>query len=122
MENLNICNVDKFDFIITEMPTAPSRSFIRRSSPSNSRVKDKIGEDEVKQFPDFAKRILKVGDYCLLLLPYDMFPEWYTAFTPTGFEKISQPYTIQFDENINPKRGSGSKIFPQILTGFALIS
>ena len=122
MENLNICDVDKFDFIVTEPPTAPSRSFIRRSSPSKSRFTDEIGEEEVKQFPNCAKRILKVGGYCLLLLPYDMFPEWYGAFTRTGFEVMSQPYTIQYDENTYPRRGAGNKIFPQTMTGFAVIA
>lgn len=81
---------------------------------------EEIEAEEVREFPNFVKRVLKPGGYCLLFIPIIMFQEWYESFANASFSVMPSLYTIYYDEKTVPKRTVNE--FPQIMTDFVLIA
>ncbi len=100
---------EKVDLVITQPPTAPSRSPI----PSVSARKgiEEISLNEITSFPSDVKRILKPNGYVILILPFFAYMEWYTSFNSAGYDIMPSPYVLAFDSNTVQNRNSTA--FPQ---------
>lgn len=111
-------DTDQVNFIITEPPSSPSRSFIH-SVRANSDVSRELGEDEINDFGLFCKEALLPGGYVVIFLPFYSYSEWYNVFHKIGFDIMPYPYVIMFDsksiQNRNPS------IFPQNSALYALL-
>lgn len=78
-----------FDTIVTKTPAAQTRSF-----PHLNLSRGDIQEiilDEVEEFPVFCKTILIAGSYCIVLVQFGVFEEWFHAFSNEGFTVLPYP-------------------------------
>lgn len=112
----------RVDFVITEPPAAPSRSFLRTDKRTSGRVVSEIDRKEVLEFPTFISRVLKTGGYVLLFIPLEMFEEWFNSFKSNGFNVMDSLYLFSYDPDTVPKRANSK--FPQIsmMADYALLA
>ena len=69
------------DAIITEPPSAPSRSFLvnKNNKRKISALNEELPLNESVEAARFGERMLKPGGYFIVLITIDMFQEWYEA-------------------------------------------
>lgn len=109
------------DFVISEPPHAPNRSFLS----TERRIRDgssELDREELEKFPAFVKRVAKTGAYVLLFIPSYMYEEWYKSFSSSGFSVMDQLYVFSYDPNTVPRRHIS--LFPQttMMTDYALLA
>ena len=88
----------KVDLLISQPPSAPSRSIIH-SIRNRVKNKEEISQEEVKLLPKSLKRILKPGGYVIMMIPFFSFMEWYDAFYSEGYEIFEEPYVLSYNTN-----------------------
>lgn len=111
----------RFDFVISELHIAPSRSFISSGKSVHKSDIAEISTHEVKELPHFLKRMLKKGGYCLIFIPRSMHQELYERCFRCRYNVISSLYTIFRDEHTVPRR-NGCGHLPQSITEFAVVA
>ncbi len=94
------------DAIITEPPEAPSRSFLVQTSRKKTSVnlKEELPHKEALEAAKFGRRILKPGGYFIVLVPIDLFQEWYEALVFNGYNVLPKLVTFSYDPLTIPTR------------------
>lgn len=108
----------KVDLLITEPPTFPSRSNIHHHR-SNTDVTSEPDKEEVLEFAEFAKCVIKPGGYAIITIPFYSYNEWYDSFHRAGFDIMPHPYVIMYDSNSIQNRNTTR--FPQNICLFGLV-
>ncbi len=110
---------EKVDLVISEPPSSPSRSPIH-SIRTSKRVSEEITLEESTKLPTSLKRVLSPGGYAVIIMPFDMFMEWYTSFYNAGYEIMPSPYILSYNSETIQFRHT--RKFPQIGYQVALIA
>lgn len=109
----------KFDAVLTEPPTAPSRSF-QRSARASRQGLDELSKEDLNEFPSFCKRVLVPGGYAIVIIPFYLFQEWYESFYRCGFSVMDYPFVVTKRPDTVPSRPKQN--YPQSATNFGLIA
>lgn len=65
---------------------------------------EEIPVEENIYLPNLGNIVLKLGGYVLIFLPFDIFHEYYEAFSSNGYIVMCFPYIFMYDETTVPKR------------------
>ena len=109
------------DTLLIEPPCISSRSFLGLDGQSNIVAQEEeLSEDDVIYISKALKRILKPGGYAIVLMTFDAFGEWYTAFRKAGVYVMPRLYVIGYSQDSIQDRNPTQ--VPQAATDYAMIA
>ncbi len=107
----------RVDAIITNPPESPSLSFVQKSCSKRSRripEEEELTSADIIEIAKAGKRLLKPTGYFIIMTDFELFSEWYLAFTANGYNVMKRPLTFEYKQEHSSNQRLDSVDFPHL--------